>query len=65
MQAHLIDLFHAHAVLAGDRSAYRNAKFEDLATQFFGALQFSGFVGVVKYQGMKITVAGVKYIGNG
>src|SRR4030066_1914339 len=52
LHAHLVDLLHAHAVLAGDGAADLDAQFENLAAEFLGALQLTRFVGIVKNQRM-------------
>ena len=62
LHAHLVDLLHAHAVLAGDGAADLDAQFQNLAAEFLGAFQFAGFVGVVEDQRVKIAVASVENI---
>src|SRR3569623_1840176 len=58
LYAHLIDLLHADAVLAGDGAAHRHAQFEYLAAEFLSAPQLARLVGIVQDQRMEIAVAG-------
>ena len=64
LDAHLVDLFPADPVLAGDRAAYRDAELKDGAAQGLGLLQVALQVGVVEYQGVKVAIAGVEDVGD-
>jgi len=64
LDAHLIDLLDAHAMLAGDGAADLDAQFQQASAQFLGALQFAGLVGVEQDQRMQVAVAGMEDIGH-
>ena len=46
LHAHLVDLLHPHAVLAGDGAADRDAFFQHLGGEFLGALQLVRVIGI-------------------
>ena len=60
LHAHRIDLFDAHAVLAGDRTAQFDAQLEYFCTEQFGPLPLRLVVGIEQDQRMQIAVAGMK-----
>lgn len=62
LYTHLVDFLHANTVLAGDGAANLDTQFQYLATEFFRALQFPGYIGIVKNQWMQVTVAGMENI---
>src|SRR5687768_6363016 len=47
LQAHLLQLLDAHAVLAGDGAAHLDAALEDAPAQLLAALELARLVGVV------------------
>ena len=60
LDAHPIQLLHAHAVLAGNRTADRHAEFEYPLAESLGRLELAGLVGIVEDQGVQVAVAGMK-----
>lgn len=64
LDAHLVDLLHADAVLSGDGAANLHAQLQDAATEFLGAFQLARFVAIEQDQRMQIAVAGVKHVRN-
>ena len=62
--AHLVDLLHAHAVFPGDGAAHLDAEVEYPPGEGLGPLEFSGPVGVVEDERVKVAVAGMEYIGH-
>ena len=63
-QRHQAILFHAHAVLAGDRAAHGNAELDDLVGRGDHAAKLRFVARVEKYQRMEIAVARVENIAN-
>src|SRR5882672_6793954 len=63
LDAHLVDLFHAHAVLAGDGAADLQAQLEYFGAESFRARELAGLVGVVEDERVQVAVAGVEYVG--
>src|SRR5690606_36879149 len=63
LNAHLIDFFHAHPMLAGDRTPDLHAELEDSGAEFLGALDLVGRVGIEEDERMQIAVARMEDIG--
>src|SRR6185437_99504 len=61
---HQVALFDADAVLAGKHATHLDAKLENLGAELFGLFQFARDVGIVKNEGVEISVASVKDIGD-
>ena len=59
---HQVALFDADPVLAGQDAADLDAEPEDIGAKGLGTLDLIGFVGVVKNQRVKISIASVKYV---
>ncbi len=64
LDAHLVDLLDADAVLAGDGAADLDAQLQDLAAELLGPLQLARVVGVVEDQRVQVAVAGVEHVGH-
>ena len=62
LYTHLAYFFHANAVFTGDRAADFDADFQYLPTQFFGALQLTFNIGIVKYERVQIAVTSMENI---
>src|SRR5262249_35996154 len=62
LYAHLVDLLHAHAVLASDGAADLDAFLEHLAREALGAVELVGVVRVVENQRVQVAVAGVEHV---
>src|SRR6478672_7760451 len=62
--AHQIALLDADAVLAGEHAAKLDAAAQDVGAEGLRPCHLAGLVGIVEDQGMKIAVAGVKYVGD-
>src|SRR5436309_15532323 len=60
LHAHLVDLFDANAMLAGDRTAECDRPLQNLGAERLGALELAGHVGVEQDQRMHVPVAGVE-----
>ena len=63
-KGHEPGLFHADAVLAGERAADFHAVANDFGGSLHGALELTFVAGIVKNNGMKIAVAGVEDVAN-
>src|SRR5438477_758414 len=61
-QRHHLVFLHAYAVLAGERSAYRDAKRQDVARRRQRPLMLLWNPRIKKYQGMQIAIAGMKNV---
>ena len=64
LDTHLPDFLHANAMFPGNGTAHLDTQLQDPAAQFLGFLELSRVVCVVEYQGVQITVAGMKNIGH-
>lgn len=64
LRAHLIDLFPADAMLAGNAATHRHAQLEDLAADGLSPLQLARHIGVKQDQWVHIAIAGMKHIGH-
>ncbi len=62
--AHVLQLFHAHAMFAGNRTAQVDAHVQDLAGQRFGPFQRTGLAAVVENQRVQVAIPGVEDIGD-
>ncbi len=62
LHAHLVDLLDAHAVLAGDGAAQRNAFLQHLGGKLLGAMQLVRVIGIEQDQRMQVAVAGVEHV---
>ena len=65
LHTHLVDLFHADTVFTGDGASRLNTELENPATQFLGSFELALDVGIIKYQWMQVTIAGMKNINDG
>ena len=61
---HIRQLFHTHAMFAGDGAAHFDAEGQNFAGQLFGPLQLTRGAAIVQNQRMEITVAGMKDVGH-
>ena len=62
--AHQIAFFDTNPVFAGQHAANLDTQPENIGTEFFSIIQFTGHVRIKQYQRMQIAVAGVEDIGN-
>src|SRR4051812_39606981 len=62
LHAHLVDFFHADAMLAGDRAAHGDALLQHLGGKELGALQLLAVVGIEEDERMQVAVAGMEYV---
>jgi hypothetical protein len=60
LHAHRVELLDAHAVLAGDGAAHRDAGLQDVGAEQLAAVQLVGVVGVEQDQRVQVAVAGVE-----
>src|SRR5690606_260151 len=59
----LIDLFDAHAVFAGDRTAHLDTEFENGGAELFGTLDLARRVGIEQNEGVQVAVARMEDVG--
>src|SRR3954467_15410334 len=63
LYAHLVDLFEAHPMLAGDRAAHFDAEFQDRGAISFCALILVAFIGIEHDKRMQVAIARMEHIG--
>ena len=51
-RVHQVALFDTDAVFAGENTADLDAQFQNFGAEFFGLLEFTGLVGIVKNERM-------------
>ena len=61
---HQVTLLHAHAMLAGQHAADRNAEFQNIRAAGLGLFRVAGLIGVIEDQGVQIAIAGMEDIGD-
>ena len=64
LETHLIKLFHANAMFAGNRATHGNTIFKDFSAKCFSPLKLALFIRIVQNQGMKVAVPGMKNVSN-
>src|SRR5690554_1605268 len=60
LDTHLVYFFIAHAMFARDGTPYFDTELENIGAELFCAFDFTGYVGIEKYQRMQITIPSVK-----
>ena len=62
LHAHAVELFHAHAMLAGDGAAHGHAGFQNVGPKQLAAAQLIGVVGIKQNQRVQVAVARVEHV---
>jgi len=62
--SHEVALFHADPVLTRQHPTDLDAKSQDIGSKSLGSFNLVNLIGVVKYQRMKIPIAGMENVGN-
>ena len=64
LYAHLVDFFMPYTMLTGDGASDLYAQLENFCSKIFCPLQLTRIIRIIENQWMKVTVTGMKHIGN-